>query len=90
MKLHIQYLRSFEDSERTRKACVTYLQNWLDSFYPERSDIIADLQSLAEQLGGALETPRLRRKYAWMAPILGFGATKQAQMALRQIKASLI
>ena len=28
MKLHIQYLRSLENSERVRKACLTYLQNW--------------------------------------------------------------
>jgi glycosyltransferase involved in cell wall biosynthesis len=90
MKLHIHYLQSLEDSERTRKACVTYLQNWLDSFYPERPDIIADLRGLAEQLGGGLEAPRLRWKYAWMAPILGFGAAKQVQMALPQMKASLI
>jgi glycosyltransferase involved in cell wall biosynthesis len=90
MKLHIQYLRSLEDSERTRKACVTYMQNWLDSFYPERPDIIADLQSLAEQLGGVLQTPRLRAKYDWMTPILGFGAAKQVQMALPQVKASLV
>src|SRR5215475_4089867 len=38
MKLHIKYLRSLEDSERVRRACLTYLQNWYDNFYPERSD----------------------------------------------------
>jgi glycosyltransferase involved in cell wall biosynthesis len=90
MKLHIRYLQSLEDSERTRRACVRYIQNWLDNFYPERPDIIADLGSLAVQLGGGLETPRLRRKYAWMTPILGFGAAKRVQMALPQIKASLV
>jgi glycosyltransferase involved in cell wall biosynthesis len=90
MKLHIQYLRSLEDSERTRKACVTYMQNWLDSFYPERPDIMADLRSLAAQLGGGLEAPRLRPKYAWMTPILGFGAAKRVQMALPQMKASFV
>src|SRR5437016_1474407 len=39
MQLHIGYLRSLEDSERVRAACVTYLQNWLPNFYPERLDI---------------------------------------------------
>ncbi len=29
MQLHIRYLRSLEDSQRVREACVTYLQNWL-------------------------------------------------------------
>ena len=36
MKLHIRYLRSLEDSERVRKACLTYLQNWYYNFYPGR------------------------------------------------------
>ena len=47
------------------------MQNWLDNFYPERPDIVAELQVLAAQLGGHLETPRLRWKYAWMEPIFG-------------------
>src|SRR5271168_4334979 len=41
MKLHIQYLRSLEDSERVRHACVTYMQNWYENFYPERPDLVA-------------------------------------------------
>src|ERR1700732_428378 len=36
MRLHIQYLRSLDESERARKACLVYMQNWLDQFYPER------------------------------------------------------
>ena len=44
MKLHVQYLRSLEDSDRVRKACLTYLQTWYDNFYPERPDIVAELQ----------------------------------------------
>ena len=32
MKLHIQYLRSLEESERVRKACLTYMQNWYRQF----------------------------------------------------------
>jgi glycosyltransferase involved in cell wall biosynthesis len=88
LKLHIQYVRSLEDSERVRKACLTYLQNWYYNFYPERPDIIADLQSLAGQLRGHLEEPRLRWKYAWMKPVVGWKAAKWTQSALPQIKAS--
>ena len=88
MKLHIQYLRSLEDSERVRKACLAYLQNWYGDFYPERPDIVAEMQSLAAQLQGQLEEPRLRRKYAWMKPVFGWKAAKWAQMALPQFKAS--
>jgi glycosyltransferase involved in cell wall biosynthesis len=92
MRLHIQYLRSLEDSERVRKACLTYLQNWYCVFYPEQSDNdnVAELQSLASQLQGHLEEPRLRWKYAWMEPVLGWKAAKWAQMALPQVKASCI
>ncbi|HVB58319.1 MAG TPA: glycosyltransferase [Candidatus Acidoferrales bacterium] len=90
MKLHIQYLRSLEESERVRKACLTYLQNWFGSFYPERPDLVAQAQALAAELGGRLEPPRLRWKYAWMKPIVGLKAAKRAQMALPQFKASLV
>src|SRR5208337_997342 len=90
MKLHIQYLRSLEDSERVRKACLAYMQNWYQSFYPERMDILTELQALAAQLQGHLELPRLRWKYAWMKPIFGWKVAKRAQMVLPQIKASLI
>jgi glycosyltransferase involved in cell wall biosynthesis len=90
LKLHIQYVRSLEESERVRKACLTYLQNWYYNFYPERPDIIADLQRLAGQLQGHLEEPCLRWKYAWMKPVFGWKAAKWAQTALPQLKASYI
>jgi glycosyltransferase involved in cell wall biosynthesis len=90
MRLHIQYLRSLEDSERVRKACLTYLQNWYDNFYPDRPDLVAELQNLAEQLHGSMEEPRLRWKYAWMKPVFGWKVAKWAQIALPQFKASLI
>jgi glycosyltransferase involved in cell wall biosynthesis len=88
IKLHMQYLRSLEDSERVRKACLTYLQNWYPNFYPERPDVMAELQSLAADLQGHLEEPRLRWKYAWMKPLFGWQAAKWAQMVLPQLKAS--
>jgi glycosyltransferase involved in cell wall biosynthesis len=90
MKLHVQYLRSLEDSERVRKACVTYLQNWYHHFYPERPDLITELQKLASQLQGRLVEPRLRWKYAWMKPIFGWKAAKLAQTVLPQLKAKCI
>ncbi len=88
MKLHVQYLRSLEESERVRRACLTYMQNWYHHFYPERPDIVAELQAVAAQLQGRLEEPRLRWKYAWMRPMFGWKAAKWAQEALPQIKAS--
>jgi glycosyltransferase involved in cell wall biosynthesis len=90
MKLHIKYIRSLEDSERVRRACVTYLQNWYHNFYPERPDIVAELQALAAELQGHLEAPRLRWKYAWMKSMFGWRAAKWAQNMLPQVKASLL
>ena len=90
MKLHVRYLQHLEDSERVRKTCLAYLQNWYLNFYPERPDIIAELQSLAAQLHGHLEEPRLKWKYAWIKPVFGWKIAKWAQTALPQLKASCI
>lgn len=90
MKLHVEYIRSIEKSERVRKACLTYLQTWYENFYPERPDIVGELQSLAGQLGGNLAEPRLRWKYAWMKPVFGWGVAKWTQNTLPQLKASCI
>ena len=90
MKLHVKYLRSLEESDRVRNACLIYMQNWFENFYPDRPDIMAELQSLAAELHGHLETPRLRWKYAWMEPIFGRSTAKRAQMVLPQMKASLV
>jgi len=90
IKLHIERLQSLEDSDRVRKACLTYIQNWYPVFYPERPDIVAELQELATQLQGQLETPRLRWKYAWLQPLFGWKAAKWAQNSLPQYKGSCL
>ena len=89
MKLHVQYLRSLEESERARKACITYLQTWYEAFYPERPDHVAELQGLAAQLHGHLEEPRLRWQYDWMRPIFGWKIAKRAQRVLPQMKSAV-
>src|SRR5208283_3342655 len=90
IKLHIQYLQSLEDSERVRRACLAYLRTWYGIFYPERPDLVSEVQALAAQLQGRLEVPRLRWKYAWMRPTLGWKAAKWAQNTFPQWKASCI
>ena len=57
MELHIGYLRSLEDSERVRAACVQFLQNWLLVFHPEMPHIVERAQALARSLGGELVRP---------------------------------
>ena len=43
---------------------------------------------MAGELDGHLEEPRLRWKYAWMRPILGWKTAKLAQNGLPQFKGS--
>lgn len=90
MRLHIGYLRSLEDSERVRPACVRYLQNWLISFYPERMDIVREAEKLAEDLGGRLETPRLSWKYDWIRRLFGWPLAKRAQIFLPRLRWSVL
>jgi GT2 family glycosyltransferase len=90
MKLHIQYLRSLEESDRVRKACLTYMRTWFDNFYPERADLVAELQGLAAQLEGHLGTPQLGWKYEWMKPLFGWKTAKRARLILPQLNASLV
>ncbi len=85
MKLHVQYLRSIEDSDRTRRACLAYLQAWYHLFCSEPA-AVAQLQAMAAELQGHLEPPRLRRKFAWLQPLCGQEAAIRAQIALPHLK----
>ncbi len=90
MRLHVKYIRSLEDSERVRAACVTYLQNWLIHFYPERPDIVRELEELATNLGGHLEAPHISWKYSWIKRLFGWNVAKRAQLVLPQLRSRLV
>jgi len=90
MELHIDYLRSLEDSPRVRATCVQYLQNWSLFFYPERLDLVRQMQKMAEELGGKLKVPRLSWKYSWIEPIFGRAQARRAQIFLPRLKWSLL
>lgn len=89
MLLHIRYLRSLEDSERVRRACIAYLQNWLIHFYPERPDIVAEAARLTGELGGRLERPHLSWKYSWIEGLFGWRPAKRAQDEARNLRWSM-
>jgi glycosyltransferase involved in cell wall biosynthesis len=86
MVLHIAYLRSLEDGDRARAACVRYLQNWLIYFYPERPDLVKNAEDLARELGGLLEPPRLSWKYSWIKAMFGWSLAKQARLKLPEAR----
>jgi hypothetical protein len=90
MDLHVKYVRSLEDSERVRAACVQYLKIWLPNFYPERLDLFERILQLAASLGGRLEPPRLSWKYAWIQKVFGWNAAKRTQLYYSNGKASAI
>ena len=90
MRLHVGYLRSLEDSARTRAAGVTYLGNWLGYFEPARPDLIAQVRQLAASLGGKVELPAVRPKYALVEKLFGRRAAKRAQVFLPNVKAALL
>lgn len=89
MELHIGYLRSLEDSERVRAACIQYLQNWLINFYPERLDIVEKAQLAAKELGGQLHVPELSWKYSWIRALFGWDLAKRARIFCPSVRWSL-
>jgi len=86
MQLHIGYLRSMADTERTRAACLKYLQTCFIYFYPEMTDIVKEVEDLARELGGRLATPRLSWKYHWVQKSLGWGAAKRLQVLAPRVR----
>jgi glycosyltransferase involved in cell wall biosynthesis len=90
MKLHMNYLRSLEDTPRTRDTCITYMQNWLVFFYPERLDLINEMQSVAQEFGGNLQMPRLSWKYSWIEALFGLQMGRRAQIFLPNLKWSIL
>jgi len=90
MQMHMDYLRSLEDSARVHKTCVTYMQNWLASFYPDRPDLISEMQEVANSFGDRLQIPRLSWKYSWIETLFGREAGRRAQIMLPRLKWSFL
>ena len=90
MLLHIRYLRSLEDSQITRAACVKFLQNWMVFFHAAKPDVFEKAKEMARHLGGQLEAPRLSWKYSWIAFIFGLRVAWRAQSHLSRLKLSLL
>lgn len=89
-RLHIDYLRSLEDSERTRAACLEYLQHYLVYFYPVRGDIVEEIRQLASELGGELKAPQMSWKYEWLRRAAGSTTARWAQLLLPRLKWALM
>ncbi len=89
MRRHIAALRSLEDSERVRLACLRYLQTWLGAFHPERPDLVREVEQMASALGGSLTAPRLSWKYAGIRALMGPKAARRAEIFLPHFRSWL-
>ena len=89
MDLHIGYLRSLEDSPRTREACLTYLQRNLINFFPERADIVWQMEQVAADLGGRMLPPQLSWKYSWIKAAFGWEMAKSVSQESRKMRWSV-
>lgn len=82
--LSINHLLSAADNQDTRAACIRLLENRLWHFYPEKSDLAAELQRLAVGLGANRLQLRETWKYLLAARLCGpAGAKKLREIVTR-------
>jgi hypothetical protein len=90
MQLHIHYLRSLDDGEKSRAACIKYLQTNLIYFYAARRDIADQMEQKARELGRGLDPPRLSWKFAWLKMLVGWKLSTRAQLFMPHLKWAVV
>jgi len=86
LRLSISHLRSLEDSERTRCACLKLLESWFPLYYPEEKELIDQFYALAGELGGSLQQPNVGWKYYPVMKLFGWSTMKKVMMNWRKAK----
>jgi glycosyltransferase involved in cell wall biosynthesis len=76
--LQNKYLLDFENSERTRAACIGHLQGYYIFFFPERLQLVEKANVYANGLGGRLVPPDLKWEYKIIKKVFGWGVAKTA------------
>jgi glycosyltransferase involved in cell wall biosynthesis len=89
-KLSIQYLRSMEESERIREACLALLQSTFDFFYPDKTGLIEEMNTLASELGGKLLPPNFSWKFNLARRLLGWNLAKEIRHKSRKLKLGIV
>jgi glycosyltransferase involved in cell wall biosynthesis len=90
IRLQIDHLLSFEDTVRTRAACVKYLQKYMFDLHPDRPDLVEQMRQLARELGGSLEYPQSSWKYVWIEKLFGWNMAKSAALRVPFWKTSCL
>jgi glycosyltransferase involved in cell wall biosynthesis len=85
--LSFHHLRAIEDSNRTRAACLQYLQSSMWHFYQEDQSFLERFYSLANELGGTLQPPSISWKYYPIQQVFGWSAANSAMRNWRRTKA---
>jgi hypothetical protein len=89
MQMHISYLRSIDDGDRARRACVRYLEHWLTYFYPHRPDIVEKAEEMARSLGGQLGRPRMSWKYSCLSAVVGSRIAASSQHVVSRLRSTV-
>ena len=85
--LSIQHLRSLEDSERTRRASLIFLQSCQSYFnYEDNAEMREKIRTLAHELGGELTPPKFNRKEELMSKLFGVKKGRQFMRTLRKLR----
>lgn len=71
INLCVDHLLTLENSESTRKASISYLQNLLFTVSTEMSYLVEDTKNRIIELGGSIPPPSESRKFTLIKKILG-------------------
>jgi len=88
LKLCIQHLLLFEDSERTRRVSLTLLQMYSRFFLAEKPDLLGEINALAFELGGELIPPSLNWKSSLLGGLFGQKSADRVITSLRKMRFS--
>ena len=88
----IEQFRALEDTERSRKACVTFLLNRLIYYYPDQQEMLDQIYALARELGGDLSysAPPLLPHYEMIRKLAGWKLAKRIQDVIPDVKQSVL
>jgi glycosyltransferase involved in cell wall biosynthesis len=88
-ELHVEYLRSMQDSEATREASRDFVQKYVAYVRPTKPEHVQRAQALLESVGGRLEIPDVRSPYGAIHAALGARMAERARRGIGRVKRTL-